>query len=116
MRLLRMLGGFAPAALDFTLDPRGRNRVRRRRGRAASGAPATATPAKSDQSRVPAGSELAAALGSCRIAFAGLGLLSRMSSVLTLTRPMFMLEVYARVLPSRSVPTLIGLGILAAVL
>jgi ATP-binding cassette subfamily C protein len=116
MRLLRMLGGFATAALGFTLDLPGRIRLRRRRGRAASGAPATATPAKSDQSRVPAGSELATALGSCRIAFAGIGLLSGMSSVLTLTGSMFMLEVYDRVLPSRSVPTLIGLGILAAIL
>jgi len=36
-----------------------------------------------------------------------------MSNVLMLTSAMFMLEVYDRVLPSRSVPTLIGIAILA---
>src|SRR5262249_5899641 len=58
-------------------------------------------------------SELAAALTSCRGAFIATGLLSGMSNVLMLTGAMFMLEVYDRVLPSRSVPTLIGLAILA---
>src|ERR1700737_73780 len=59
-------------------------------------------------------SELAAALASCRGAFVATGLLSGMSNVLMLTGAMFMLEIYDRVLPSRSVPTLIGLAILAA--
>jgi ATP-binding cassette, subfamily C, bacterial PrsD len=36
-----------------------------------------------------------------------------MSNVLMLTGSMFMLEIYDRVLPSRSVPTLIGIAILA---
>jgi ATP-binding cassette subfamily C protein len=36
-----------------------------------------------------------------------------MSNVLMLTGAMFMLEIYDRVLPSRSVPTLIGIAILA---
>jgi PrtD family type I secretion system ABC transporter len=58
-------------------------------------------------------SELAAALASCRGAFAATGLISGMSNVLMLTGALFMLEVYDRVLPSRSVPTLIGLAILA---
>jgi PrtD family type I secretion system ABC transporter len=58
-------------------------------------------------------SELAAALASCRGAFAATGLLSGMSNLLMLTGAMFMLEVYDRVLPSHSVPTLIGLVILA---
>jgi PrtD family type I secretion system ABC transporter len=58
-------------------------------------------------------SELAAALASCRGAFVATGLLSGMSNVLMLTGAMFMLEVYDRVLPSRSVSTLIGLAILA---
>jgi PrtD family type I secretion system ABC transporter len=58
-------------------------------------------------------SELAAALTSCRGAFVATALLSGMSNVLMLTGAMFMLEVYDRVLPSRSVPTLIGLAILA---
>ena len=40
--------------------------------------------------------------------------MSGMSNILMLTGALFMLEVYDRVLPSRSVPTLIGLLILAA--
>jgi ABC-type protease/lipase transport system fused ATPase/permease subunit len=58
-------------------------------------------------------SELAAALRSCRGAFIGVGLMSAMISVLYLTGSFFMLEVYDRVIPSRSIPTLIGLGVLA---
>jgi ATP-binding cassette subfamily C protein len=37
-----------------------------------------------------------------------------MSNILMLTGAIFMLEIYDRVLPSRSVPTLVGLAILAA--
>src|SRR5947209_3656765 len=59
-------------------------------------------------------SELAAALASCRGAFVATALLSGMSNILMLTGAMFMLEIYDRVLPSRSVATLIGLAILAA--
>ena len=40
--------------------------------------------------------------------------MSGMSNILMLTSAFFMLEVYDRVLPSRSVPTLVGLVILAA--
>src|SRR5262245_38772375 len=58
--------------------------------------------------------ELGAALASCRGAFVSTGLISGMSNVLMLTGAIFMLEVYDRVLPSRSVPTLIGLIVLAA--
>src|SRR5438046_2705085 len=68
-------------------------------------------------SRSPQGSlrsELAAALASCRGAFVGIGLISGMSNVLMLTGALFMLEIYDRVLPSRSVPTLVGLATLAA--
>jgi len=61
----------------------------------------------------PEYSELAAALASCRGAFIGIGLVSGLSNVLMLTGAMFMLEIYDRVLPSRSVPTLIGIAILA---
>ena len=57
--------------------------------------------------------ELTAALASCRGAFLATGLISGLSNVLMLTGAIFMLEVYDRVLPSRSVPTLIGLAILA---
>jgi PrtD family type I secretion system ABC transporter len=46
----------------------------------------------------------------------GAALMSGMANVLMLTGSFFMLQVYDRVLPSRSVPTLVGLAILAAVL
>ena len=59
-------------------------------------------------------SELASALAACRGAFISIGLMSGMSNILMLTGSIFMLEVYDRVLPSRSVPTLVGLVILAA--
>lgn len=58
-------------------------------------------------------SELGEALSACRGAFFGVGAMSCMINILYLTGSMFMLEVYDRVLPSRSVPTLVGLVILA---
>jgi len=58
-------------------------------------------------------SELDAALAACRGAFLGVGLMSFMINILYLTGSFFMLEIYDRVLPSRSVPTLVGLSILA---
>src|SRR5581483_8359803 len=58
-------------------------------------------------------SELGDALRACRSAFLGVGAMSCIINLLYLTGSMFMLEVYDRVLPSRSVPTLIGLIILA---
>jgi ATP-binding cassette subfamily C protein len=61
-----------------------------------------------------ASSELAVALGSCRRAFLAIALFSGMSNILMLTGALFMLEIYDRVLPSRSVPTLVALLILAA--
>ncbi|HUD86295.1 MAG TPA: type I secretion system permease/ATPase [Xanthobacteraceae bacterium] len=62
----------------------------------------------------PASSELAAALAACRRAFIAIAAFSGMSNLLMLTGALFMLEVYDRVLPSRSVPTLVALLILAA--
>jgi ABC-type protease/lipase transport system fused ATPase/permease subunit len=59
-------------------------------------------------------SELGEALRACRSAFIGVGVMSCMINLLYLTGSIFMLEVYDRVLPSRSVPTLVGLVILAA--
>jgi ATP-binding cassette subfamily C protein len=61
-------------------------------------------------------SELGDALRACRNAFIGVGIMSCMINLLYLTGSIFMLEVYDRVLPSRSVPTLVGLAILAAFL
>ncbi len=59
-------------------------------------------------------SELGEALRACRDAFIGVGVMSCMINLLYLTGSIFMLEVYDRVIPSRSVPTLIGLIVLAA--
>src|SRR5687768_12046356 len=59
-------------------------------------------------------SELAQALASCRGAFISTALMSGMSNILMLTGAIFMLEIYDRVLPSRSIPTLVALVILAA--
>src|ERR1700704_6179098 len=58
-------------------------------------------------------SELGEALRACRNAFIGVGVMSCMINLLYLTGSIFMLEVYDRVLPSRSVPTLVGLIVLA---
>jgi len=63
-----------------------------------------------------ASSELAAALHACRKAFIATGVFSGMSNILMLSGALFMLEIYDRVLPSRSVPTLVALLILVAVL
>jgi ABC-type protease/lipase transport system fused ATPase/permease subunit len=60
--------------------------------------------------------ELGSALRACRGAFLGIGLITGMINVLYLTGSFFMLEVYDRVIPSRSMPTLVGLGILAGAL
>ncbi|MHC2288910.1 type I secretion system permease/ATPase [Bradyrhizobium barranii] len=58
-------------------------------------------------------SELGDALRACRSAFIGVGLMSCMINLLNLTGSVFMLEVYDRVLPSRSVSTLVGLVVIA---
>ncbi|RKE80265.1 type I secretion system permease/ATPase [Rhizobium sp. AG855] len=49
------------------------------------------------------------ALSRCRSALVGVALISALINVLFLSGPLFMLEVYDRVLPSRSVPTLVSL-------
>ena len=64
----------------------------------------------------PGRAELASALAPCRSAFVGTGLMSGLVNLLYLTGSFFMLEVYDRVIPSRSVPTLVGLMVLALVL
>ena len=61
-------------------------------------------------------SELGDALRACRNAFIGVGIMSCMINLLYLTGSIFMLEVYDRVLPSRSVPTLVGLVVLCGFL
>ena len=57
-----------------------------------------------------------AAVGGCRGALIGLALFSALINILYLTGSFYMLQVYDRVIPSRSVPTLIALSVLAAVL
>src|SRR6202163_128332 len=57
--------------------------------------------------------DLGDARRACRSAFLGVGAMSCMINLLYLTGSIFMLEIYDRVLPSRSVPTLVGLVILA---
>lgn len=61
-------------------------------------------------------SEVRAAIASCSGAFLGVGLFSALLNVLALTGSMYMLQVYDRVIPSRSFPTLIGLSIIMLML
>jgi len=61
-------------------------------------------------------SELSAALAACRGAFIATAVFSGMSNVLMLTGAIFMLEIYDRVLPSHSVPTLVALIVIATTL
>ena len=61
-------------------------------------------------------SEIESFLKSCRRIFWGLAAFSGLSNLLMLTGSFFMLQVYDRVLPSRSVPTLLALLALAIVL
>ncbi|WP_256570588.1 type I secretion system permease/ATPase [Bradyrhizobium sp. CCGUVB1N3] len=63
-----------------------------------------------EENRPPRAHEL---LRAGRGVLVGLGLITAMLNVLYLTGSFFMLEVYDRVVPSRSVPTLIGLTVLA---
>lgn len=55
-------------------------------------------------------------LGTHVRAFAGVGVLSALVNILHLSGSIFMLAIYDRVLPSRSVPTLIGLAVILAML
>ena len=64
----------------------------------------------------PRGPNLAGALRFCRSAFVGVALFSGVINMLMLAGAIYMLEVYDRVLPSHSVPTLVGLTILLVVL
>ena len=60
------------------------------------------------------GAEIRAALGESRRLFASIGLFSVFVNLLMLTGPLFMLQIYDRVLTSRSEATLVALiGIVA---
>jgi ATP-binding cassette subfamily C protein len=66
--------------------------------------------------RTPSQPLAAAVVGPLRRAIVGIGLISSVVNLLALTAPLFMLQVYDRVLASRSLSTLVGLAILAALL
>ena len=68
------------------------------------------TPARPLQKQT---SELSAAVAGCRHAFIGIAVFTAAINLLQLTGPIFMLEVYDRVIPGRSVPTLVSIGALA---
>ena len=72
-------------------------------------------PSSFDTAQAPA-AEFASVMRACRATFLTVGLFSGVINVLMLTGALFMLEIYDRVLPSRSFPTLIGLGILVLIL
>jgi ABC-type protease/lipase transport system fused ATPase/permease subunit len=76
-------------------------------GLAPDGAPGARTVAAAPAPRP--GSELRQALASCRSGLIVAFLFSAISSVLMLTGAIYMLEVYDRVLPIRSIPTLVAL-------
>jgi PrtD family type I secretion system ABC transporter len=61
-------------------------------------------------------SEISTFLVSCRRIFWGLAAFSGLSNLLMLTGSFFMLQVYDRVLPGRSIPTLVALLVLATTL
>ena len=52
------------------------------------------------------------ALAACWGPFVGVGLFSGMINLLALTGSIYMMQVYDRVIPSRSIPTLVGLTVL----
>jgi ATP-binding cassette subfamily C protein len=61
-------------------------------------------------------SDLAAALRDCTGALVGIVVFSGLMNILTLTGPIFMLQVYDRVVPSKSIPTLLGLALITTLL
>jgi len=69
-----------------------------------------------DKSHAKGGSELKAAMAKGRGLFLSVGLFSFFVNLLMLTGPLFMLQVYDRVLGSRSEATLVALVVLIAIL
>jgi ATP-binding cassette subfamily C protein PrsD len=55
--------------------------------------------------------DVAAALSDCRRAFWSVALFSGIVNLLMLAGPLYMLQIYDRVLTSRSVPTLVALSV-----
>jgi len=73
-------------------------------------------PMKQGTAREQKRSPLSEALGQLRSALFGTALFSVAINLLMLTGPVFMLQIYDRVLASRSIPTLAALALLAAAL
>jgi ATP-binding cassette subfamily C protein len=82
-----------------------------------SAKPASAKPAAAHSAAAPpAAVHPSQVMASCRGAFLGVALLSGLINLLYLSGSIFMMEVYDRVLPSRSLPTLAGLALIVVVL
>lgn len=64
----------------------------------------------------PSASSRSSIFRASRGAFLGVALLSGLINILYLSGSIFMMEVYDRVLPSRSIPTLVGLSLIVLVL
>ena len=87
-------------------------------------APQAVTPAgdakagdnRSKPSKRAGGSEIGTAIRASRRAFIGIGVLSFLINILMLTGPLFMLQVYDRVMTSGSMSTLIGLALMTTLL
>ncbi len=68
---------------------------------------ASSAPADRPRSR-----EVLAAIWRCRSLFIGVGLFTALINILALTGSLYMLQVYDRVIPSHSLPTLVGMTVL----
>src|SRR5215472_4485576 len=77
------------------------------------GVPPLVVPSPPNPSQASRPVAFSSVLRDCRGAFVGIGLISAVLNVLLLTGAFFMLAVYDRVLPSRSLPTLVALALLA---
>ncbi len=60
--------------------------------------------------------EIVQSLRRCRFAFMGAGVFSGLINMLALTSSIYMMQVYDRVIPSHSIPTLIGLSLVMLIL
>ena len=86
--------------------------VRRNRPRRVEPRPAL----NKKNSVIEAGKELRHALTMSRRALVAVAIFSALCNILMMTGSLYMLEIYDRVLPSRSVPTLLALSLLAIIL
>lgn len=78
--------------------------------------PTSPDAAPSVYERIRPGDELRAAMRKCRMALVGVAVFGALCNVLMLNGAIFMLEIYDRVLPSRSAATLVTLSVIALVL